>query len=77
MLGQSSVAFQQISNYYADKVQARKLETQKAIRVIVKVVQDLLKDVEVQEPRFISTLMENNNRFEGVSSLKLFTAYHS
>lgn len=58
------------------------MEIQKAIHSIAKVVQgeidflmkttffgkslDVLKDVEVQEPRFISTLNENNGRYEGV-----------
>lgn len=31
-----------------------------------KVVQDVLKEVEVQEPRFISSLTECNGRYEGL-----------
>uniref|UniRef100_A0A915D353 Uncharacterized protein n=1 Tax=Ditylenchus dipsaci TaxID=166011 RepID=A0A915D353_9BILA len=38
-------------------VQARKLEIQKTVHLIAKLVQDVLKDVEIQEPRFISTSM--------------------
>jgi hypothetical protein len=66
MLGHNSAIYQQINNYYAEKVQARKLEIQKTIHVIAKVVQEILRDVESQEPRFISTLVENNGRFEGL-----------
>ncbi len=38
----------------------------KTIREICRVVQDVLKEVEVQEPRFISSLTEINGRFEGL-----------
>ncbi|KAI1725269.1 mab-21 protein domain-containing protein [Ditylenchus destructor] len=69
MLNQSAVSFQQINNYYMEKVQARRIEIQKTIHLIAKVVQDVLKDVEVQEPRFISTLNENNGRYEGLQVL--------
>lgn len=33
---------------------------------VCKVVQDVLKEVEVQEPRFISSLTECNGRYEGL-----------
>lgn len=68
MLSQNSLYFQQINNYLIEKVQNRRLEIQHAIREIAKVVQEVLKDVETQEPRFISTLNEcNNGRYDGVS----------
>lgn len=66
MLSQSVVSFQQINNYYLEKVQARRLEIQKSTHIIVKVIQEVLKEVETLEPRFISTLTEVNGRYEGV-----------
>ncbi|KAI6215941.1 hypothetical protein M3Y94_00444200 [Aphelenchoides besseyi] len=65
MLGRSQITYQQISSFVSDKVNQRRAEIQKSIHLIVKLVQDLLKDVEVQEPRFIPTLLENNSRYEG------------
>ncbi|CAG2112746.1 unnamed protein product [Medioppia subpectinata] len=38
----------------------------KTIREITKIVQDVLKEVEVQEPRFISSLTECNGHYEGL-----------
>lgn len=67
MLGQNPLAVFQISHYYNEKVQARKSHIHKTIHVICKIVQDILKEVEAQEPRFISTLIDNNGRYEGVS----------
>lgn len=69
MLSQSAVSFQQINNYYVEKVQARRLEIQKVIHIVAKVVQEVLKEVELQEPRFISTLNESNGRYEGVRDI--------
>jgi hypothetical protein len=67
MLSQNTATLAQIAAFYADKVQARRLEVHKTVRLIAKIVQDLLKDVEHQEPRFISTLNENSHgRFEGL-----------
>nr|KAG5688752.1 hypothetical protein BaRGS_019237 [Batillaria attramentaria] len=47
-------------------VRGSKAATAKTIREVCKVVQDVLKEVEVQEPRFISSLAEVNGRFEGL-----------
>lgn len=70
MLSQNSLCFQQINNYLMEKVQKRRLEIQQAIHEITKVIQEVLKDVETQEPRFISTLTEcNNGRYDGVINL--------
>lgn len=66
MLSQSAISFQQINNYYIEKVHARRLEIQKTTHVVAKIIQDVLKEVEIQEPRFISTLTEANGRYEGV-----------
>lgn len=70
MLNPNAVCFQQINNYLIDKVHSRRHEIQTAIHVVAKVIQEVLKDVETQEPRFISTLTETTNgRYDGVRSL--------
>lgn len=70
MLGQNAaVTSYQISHYFTERVAARKAHVLKAVHMIAKIVQDILKEVEAQEPRFISTLIENNGRYEGVSKL--------
>ena len=67
MLSQNTTTLAQIAAFYADKVQARRVDVHTTVRLIAKIVQDLLKDVEHQEPRFISTLIENSHgRYEGV-----------
>ncbi|XP_014208686.1 protein mab-21-like [Copidosoma floridanum] len=63
-MAQSKMLYQ-INKFYTEKVQARKMHIQRTIRDICKIVQDVLKEVEVQEPRFISTLSECNGHFEG------------
>lgn len=68
MLGQNPNTLYQISNYYNTKVQLRKDHIRKSVFRIAKIIQDLLKEVETQEPRFISTLNEHDGRFEGVGS---------
>lgn len=69
MLAQQSKMVYQINKYYQEKVQARKGNTAKTIREVCKVVQDVLKEVESQEPRFISSLVDTNGRFEGLTVL--------
>uniref|UniRef100_A0A1I7ZTV5 Mab-21 domain-containing protein n=1 Tax=Steinernema glaseri TaxID=37863 RepID=A0A1I7ZTV5_9BILA len=66
MLGQNPTTVYQINRYFQDKVQARKAHVHKTIYAVTKVVQDVLREVESQEPRFISTLIENNGRYEGL-----------
>ncbi|KAE9554649.1 hypothetical protein FO519_002136 [Halicephalobus sp. NKZ332] len=67
MLCQNATTLSQINNFYSEKVQTRRTEVHKTVRLVAKIVQDLLKDVEHQEPRFISTLVENNQgRFDGL-----------
>lgn len=71
MLGQNAAATSyQISHYFNERVATRKSHVHKAIYMIAKIVQEILKEVEAQEPRFISTLIENNGRYEGVSTSK-------
>ena len=65
MATQSKLLFQ-LNKYYNERVHGRKSGICKSLRDVCKVVQDVLKEVEVQEPRFISSLTEVNNRFEGL-----------
>ncbi|XP_011499382.1 PREDICTED: protein mab-21-like [Ceratosolen solmsi marchali] len=64
-MAQSKMLYQ-INKYYGEKVQVRMNQIHKTIREVCKVVQDVLKEVEIQEPRFISSLTECNGRFEGL-----------
>ncbi|KAL1460156.1 hypothetical protein WDU94_012093 [Cyamophila willieti] len=57
----------QLDNYYQDQVQLRKSATFRGIREVCHVVQDVLREVEMQEPRFISSLSENQGTFEGLN----------
>lgn len=66
MLAAQSKMVYQINKYYTEKVQARKLQTSKTIQEVCRVVQDVLKEVEVQEPRFISSLTDYNGRYDGL-----------
>ncbi|VDO12626.1 unnamed protein product, partial [Brugia timori] len=67
MLGQNAaVTSYQVSHYFNERVATRKSHVHKAIYMIAKIVQEILKEVEAQEPRFISTLIENNGRYEGI-----------
>ncbi|KAG5314847.1 PREDICTED: protein mab-21-like [Acromyrmex echinatior] len=66
IMGGPSKMLYQMNKYYAERVQARMGQVQKTIREVCKVVQDVLKEVEVQEPRFISSLTECNGRYEGL-----------
>lgn len=56
----------QINKYFADRVQIRKAQIHKTIQEVCRIVQDVLKEVEVQEPRFISSLNDYNGRFDGL-----------
>lgn len=66
MLAAQSKMLYQINKYYGERVQTRMGTVAKTIREVCKVVQDVLKEVEVQEPRFISSLTECNGRYEGL-----------
>lgn len=65
MAAQSKLLFQ-LNKYYNERVHSRKVSISKSIREVCKIVQDVLKEVEVQEPRFISSLSEMNGRYEGL-----------
>ena len=66
MLASQTKALHQLNKYYMERVQPRKMTINKSLCEIVQIVQDILKEVEAQEPRFISTLTEVNGRFEGL-----------
>lgn len=66
MLAAQSKMVYQINKYFTEKVQTRKLQTSKTIQEVCRVVQDVLKEVEVQEPRFISSLTDYNGRYDGL-----------
>lgn len=66
MIGAQSKMIYQMNKYCSDRVQARKANIHKTIQEVCRVVQDVLKEVEVQEPRFISSLNDYNGRFDGL-----------
>lgn len=66
MLGQDAATCQQVNNFVAEKVNVRRAQIQQSIHQVVKLVQEVMKDVEQQEPRFIPTLLESGGRYEGV-----------
>lgn len=74
MIEEQSKIIYQINKYYVERVQSRMTVIDKTIREICQIVQDILREVEVQEPRFISSLSECNGRWEVlVTSVKSFT----
>lgn len=65
--GQSKLLYQ-LNRFVTERVSARRAGIQKTVREVCKVVTDILKEVEVQEPRFISSLVETDTgRFEGLT----------
>ncbi|UYV62661.1 MAB21L1 [Cordylochernes scorpioides] len=65
MMAAQSKLLYQLNKFYGERVAARRAVVAKTVREVCKVVQDVLKEVEVQEPRFISSLNEGNGRYEG------------
>lgn len=59
----------QVNKFCAERVAARRSSICKNIREVVKITQDVLKEVEVQEPRFVSSLSECNGHFDGLRVL--------
>ncbi len=59
----------QLNKYFLEKVLPRKNTIYKAVREVSKIVTEVLREVEIQEPRFISSLNEINGRFEGLTVL--------
>ncbi|XP_060877314.1 protein mab-21-like [Metopolophium dirhodum] len=66
MLSAQTKMSYQLGKFWAERVMARKTAAVKTIREVCKVVQDVLREVEAQEPRFISSLVECNGRYEGL-----------
>ncbi|XP_014297408.1 protein mab-21-like [Microplitis demolitor] len=64
--GHTDVLVYQINKYYVERVQNRVLEVQSSIQDVCKIVQNILKEVELQEPRFVSSLTECNGKYEGL-----------
>ncbi|XP_074650389.1 protein mab-21-like 2 [Tubulanus polymorphus] len=69
MMASQGKLLYQVNKFYADRVQSRRGAIQKTLREVCKIVQDVLKEVEVQEPRFISSLSDCNGRYEGMDVL--------
>lgn len=67
MLSPTNKFAQQLNKYFHEKVLPRENGIYKTIRDISKVVTEVLREVEIQEPRFISSLNEVNGRFEGLT----------
>merc|ERR1712106_482201 len=56
----------QVDKFVKDRVFTRNHQVRRSVQDVGKVVQDILKEVEAQEPRFISSLTEVNGKFEGL-----------
>ena len=66
MVGPQAKLMNQIDKFQTVQVSDRNIGTRKTIHDVCTVVQDMLKEVEAQEPRFISSLTEVNGRFDGL-----------
>lgn len=66
MLAAQGKFLTQLNQFYNDRVAGRRSGVTKTIREVCKVIQDVLREVEVQEPRFISSLTEINGHYEGL-----------
>lgn len=55
----------QLNQYYLSKSASRSKNINKTIQEVVKIVHDVLRELEIQEPRFISTFTESNGHYEG------------
>ena len=67
MMSSQSTFLYHLRRFYSEKVLTRKANINKNIKEIARIVFDVLKEVEMQEPRFISQLNEINGRFEGIN----------
>lgn len=59
------VLMYQLNQYYLTKSTARSKSIARTIQEVVKIVHDVLRELEIQEPRFISTFTETNGHYEG------------
>ena len=67
MLSNQATFSYYMRKFYNEKTLARKATINKTVKDIARIVFDVLKEVEIQEPRFISQLNEVNGRFEGIT----------
>ena len=65
----SSRLVPQLGRYCGDRIAARNASVVRALREITVVLQEVLREVELQEPRVISSLAEVNGRYEGLHVL--------
>merc|ERR1712130_607306 len=66
MVSAQTKLMHQIDQFQNVQVSNRAIGARKTIHDVCTVVQDMLKEVEAQEPRFISSLTEINGRFDGL-----------
>jgi putative nucleotidyltransferase len=67
MLSNQLIFNYHMQKFYEQKVLERKKLIANTIDEIARIVFDVLKEVEIQEPRFISQLNEINGRYEGIT----------
>ena len=66
MVSAQTKLMHQVEKFQSVQVSNRAIGVRKTIHDVCTVVQDMLKEVEAQEPRFISSLTEINGRFDGL-----------
>jgi len=60
----------QLNQFYNDRVVARNVAITKSIRDVCKLIQDVLREVEAQEPRFVSSLADaGGGQYDGLRVL--------
>ncbi|XP_002124757.1 putative nucleotidyltransferase MAB21L1 [Ciona intestinalis] len=62
---QATLAFH-VNKFYNEQTVPRKMGVTQTVREVAKIVSCVLKEVEIQEPRFISSLNEADGRLEGL-----------
>ena len=66
MVSAQTKLMHQVDKFQTVQVSNRAIGARKTIHDVCTVVQDMLKEVEAQEPRFISSLTEINGRYDGL-----------
>lgn len=70
MLATQSRLLFQLNQFYNDRVMARNVAISKSIREVCKLLQDVLREVEAQEPRFVSSLADaGGGQYDGLRVL--------
>lgn len=59
------ILMHQLNQYYHTKANARSKSITRTLQEVSKIVQDVLRELEIQEPRFISTFTEVNGHYDG------------